>query len=685
MTTPAAKPLFIVTVHRAERVVGGIQQHIRVFREYCRRVGVPTAVVTPFQAPRWLVYGLFGFRRLLSGSWNARWYHFSHGALARRQLRRQVDRRRQSLIYAQDPISARAALALRRQGWKLRITLVVHFNFSMADEWVGKGHLRAGSAAYRAMLASDDEVLGAVDEIVFVSEYMRIEVNRRLARPDPARQRVVPNAVYPVAAQADPQLVAIRGDLISIGGFEPRKNQQFLLRVLAAARARGQVYTLTLVGDGPLHQSLRRLSEELGISGQVHFTGALSNAAPLIANHRAYVHAARMENLSIVIIEALAAGRPVFAAPVGGTPELFTDGLEGRAWHLSDPSEAAAMLIEVMEDAQRCSEMSAAARARYESCFTPQATQPRLLAAIQGSSPQSITSGPSGSGGEAVSTPRLSVTILTKNEAAMIGRCISSVRWADEIVVLDSGSTDDTVAIAGQHGAVVHSQSWLGWVPQHKRAIELAKNDWVLVLDADEIVTPELAQSIMKVLRGAPDPRDGYVVDRRDELFGKMLPNMRRQSRRLSFVRMFNRLHSHYDPVATIHETILCPGNAHMLEGFLLHWRNVKFTEQCHKYVDNASLEADVLQAQGVNARFHHLLFRPILRFLWCYVWCGGARVGTVGLMQALMRANSEYLRYATLWERQHTTPALHPPPAIWKSSDMPEPPVGFTHQALGG
>jgi glycosyltransferase involved in cell wall biosynthesis len=271
-----------------------------------------------------------------------------------------------------------------------------------------------------------------------------------------------------------------------------------------------------------------------------------------------------------------------------------------------------------------------------------------------------------------VSKTSLTVTVLTRNESAIIARCLSSVRWADEIIVLDSHSTDDTVEIARRHGARVHLQNWLGWVPQHQRAIELASHDWILVLDADEIVTPELANSILATLRSNPDERDGYVIDRRDELFGRMLPNMRRASKRLSFVRLFNRRSSHYDPRETIHETIVCPGQMHLLEGILLHWRNVKFTEQAHKYVDNARLEADVLQARGVDVGFHHLLFRPLLRFLWCYVWCGGYRVGMVGLMQALMRANSEYLRYATLWERQHAKPALHPPPTVWKSSDMP-------------
>jgi glycosyltransferase involved in cell wall biosynthesis len=207
-------------------------------------------------------------------------------------------------------------------------------------------------------------------------------VNLRLPGLDAARQSVVPNAVY--EATTDGDAAAPRGDLISIGGFEPRKNQQFLLRVLAACRARGARYTLTLVGDGPQRASLRQLAGDLGIADQIVFTGARSNAAPLIGGHRAFVHAARMESLGIVLIEALAAGKPVFAAPVGGIPELFTDGVEGCSWSLDAPEEAAARLISVLEDPRQLAAMSQAARVRYQTLFTPEATQPRLLASIRG-------------------------------------------------------------------------------------------------------------------------------------------------------------------------------------------------------------------------------------------------------------------------------------------------------------
>src|SRR4051812_17357141 len=90
--------------------------------------------------------------------------------------------------------------------------------------------------------------------------------------------------------------------------------------------------------------------------------------------------------------------------------------------------------------------------------------------------------------------------IFTKKEEGLIERCISSARWADEVLVLDCGSTDRTQDLARAAGAVVHEQPWLGWVGQRQRAFELARNDWIFTLEADEIVTRELAQSILSAM-----------------------------------------------------------------------------------------------------------------------------------------------------------------------------------------
>ena len=108
--------------------------------------------------------------------------------------------------------------------------------------------------------------------------------------------------------------------------------------------------------------------------------------------------------------------------------------------------------------------------------------------------------------------PRVTVTIITKNEAAHIGAAIDSASWADEIIVVDSGSSDDTVALAAARGVRVESRPWTGWVDQKNFAASLAANDWIFSLDADERVTPGLANEIKGLLSADPPtaaPRAG--------------------------------------------------------------------------------------------------------------------------------------------------------------------------------
>lgn len=278
---------------------------------------------------------------------------------------------------------------------------------------------------------------------------------------------------------------------------------------------------------------------------------------------------------------------------------------------------------------------------------------------------------------------RISAVILTRNEEALIERCLTSVRdLVDEIIVIDSCSTDRTQAIATQCGARVVEQEWLGWIRQRALGIELAKHDWVLILEADEIVTPCLARSIREVAKGPMHPDNGYSIDRRDDFLGALLPRMRRRSKRLNYVRLFNRTRSAYDPTLIVHDEVRIPGRAIPLEGALIHWRGFTIAEQVKGYANYAPLEATVLEGRGVRVSVITLIVRPFLRFGWCYVICGGFRLGARGLAHALMVATSEYLRFATTWERQQAPPTLHPPREIAQAFGLavPADPSAPTH-----
>ncbi len=263
----------------------------------------------------------------------------------------------------------------------------------------------------------------------------------------------------------------------------------------------------------------------------------------------------------------------------------------------------------------------------------------------------------------------LSAIVLTKNEEQFIERCIKSVAWADEVLVVDSGSTDKTREIAASLGATVCEQEWLGYAAQRNKALCFAKHDWVFFLDADEIVTSELADSIAKVLSSSMDDRDGYSVDRRGDFLGILLPNESRSSKRRNFVRLFNRKHSAYDSTVKVHEEVQFPGKAIPLQGTLIHWGGNKMDDYVAALNRYSLLEAEVLDEKGYRVNGLIIFLRPILRFLWIYIARYNFLLGTRGLLNAMLGATREYVRYAKLWEMQNVTSVLHPSPQIYSPS----------------
>jgi (heptosyl)LPS beta-1,4-glucosyltransferase len=256
----------------------------------------------------------------------------------------------------------------------------------------------------------------------------------------------------------------------------------------------------------------------------------------------------------------------------------------------------------------------------------------------------------------------VSAIVLTLNEEALIGRCLDSLAFLDEVVVVDSGSADRTREIAAGRGAKVVGQEWLGWVPQRQAGIAAARNDWVMVVEADEVVTPRLRAAIERVAAGPMDPRDAYSVDRRGEFLGVLLPNEARRRNIVTFARLFHREHSHYDPGALVHERVVYPGEVHLLDGVLLHWRGVDLHGQIEALNRYATVEADVLDGAGVAPKPWKLVVMPLLRFVWLYVVKREYRLGVPGLMHAQVRAIADFTRHAKHWERHHADRDAPPP-----------------------
>ena len=239
-----------------------------------------------------------------------------------------------------------------------------------------------------------------------------------------------------------------------------------------------------------------------------------------------------------------------------------------------------------------------------------------------------------------------SAVIITLNAEAHIKACLKSVAFANEILVVDSGSTDATMELARRHGARVIQQDWLGFGKQKQFAASRAGHDWVLSLDADERVSPELRESILEALKS---PRFmAYRMPRRNRFMGRWLKHGEGYPD-LS-LRLFHRAHANWsdDP---IHEKVVARTEIGALRGDLLHESENGIADYLAKQNRYTTLQAETLYRNGKQSRLPRLLLSPLLRFIKFYFLRLGFLDGLPGLVHIVIGCFNSFLKYAKLAE----------------------------------
>lgn len=238
----------------------------------------------------------------------------------------------------------------------------------------------------------------------------------------------------------------------------------------------------------------------------------------------------------------------------------------------------------------------------------------------------------------------LSVIIITKNEAKPIRRCLESVAWADEIIVLDSGSTDNTVEICREYTEKVFSTDWPGFGLQKQRALEQSRGEWVLSLDADEWLSPALQDEIRQAM--SRSEFQAYEMPRSSSFCGKV---MRHGGWWPDYVlRLFQRNAARFsqDP---IHEHIVTEGKIGRLRNALDHESYVDLEEVLSKLNTYSSLSAAHLHAQGKRSSLGKALAKGFWTFFRCYILRAGLLDGRHGFILALFNAQVAYYKYLKL------------------------------------
>jgi glycosyltransferase involved in cell wall biosynthesis len=252
----------------------------------------------------------------------------------------------------------------------------------------------------------------------------------------------------------------------------------------------------------------------------------------------------------------------------------------------------------------------------------------------------------------------LSVAIITLNEEANLARMLPSVTWADDLVVVDSGSTDGTEGIARAYGARFIRERWRGFAAQKNLAIDLCTSEWVLSLDADEVVTPELASSIQRVLATSPT-QTAYSLPRRNHFLGRWIryggyyPDAK--------LRLFPRGTARFKETP-VHETITFERRVERLSGDLLHDAYPTLNAYLEHMQRYSTLGAALALQRGRTGRglfsfLDGVLLNPLVTFFYNYVVRLGFLDGREGLLLHLYHSCYVSWKYAKAWERarQHT------------------------------
>jgi glycosyltransferase involved in cell wall biosynthesis len=251
--------------------------------------------------------------------------------------------------------------------------------------------------------------------------------------------------------------------------------------------------------------------------------------------------------------------------------------------------------------------------------------------------------------------PKLTVTVITRNESANIDAALASVAWADEIVVIDSESSDDTAAIARRHTDRVETRPWPGYSAQKNYAASRASHDWILSLDADERVTPELAAEIASILATEP-PHRGYRVPRISHYLGRWIrgtdwyPDYQ--------LRLYDRRAGEWNG-RRVHESVqlndTAPGR---LARDLQHYPYRDISHHLATIDRYTTLAAEQMSAEGRTASLTGVALHPPLAFFRNYVLRGGFRSGGAGFVVSVLNSYYVFLKLAKAWAlRRHPQP----------------------------
>ena len=240
---------------------------------------------------------------------------------------------------------------------------------------------------------------------------------------------------------------------------------------------------------------------------------------------------------------------------------------------------------------------------------------------------------------------KITAIIPTFNEQERIRNSLKSAQFADEVIVIDSFSTDDTISIVKKSNAILLQRKFDNFSKQKNYAIQQASHDWIVWIDADEVLTKDLQQEIKSAIEN-PNENVGYYIYRIFFFKGKKMSFTGTQNDKL--IRLFNRKYCHYEGI--VHEKIIANGKLGVLKNKILHYSYISFDRYIVKLNQHSALKAQELYDKGLIITPFHLIIKPIARFIKHYFIKLGIFDGFYGFVISFALSYGVLVRYIKLW-----------------------------------
>jgi glycosyltransferase involved in cell wall biosynthesis len=432
----------------------------------------------------------------------------------------------------------------------------------------------------------------------------------------------------------------------TIANIFPWKGLEYLIQAVDHLKPNYPDIRCLIVGKGDKNYQykLDLLVKNLNLEDNIEFLGFQEDVNSVLSRFEIFVLPSIREGFGIVLLEAMAMKKAVVASRVGGIPEIVQDGRTGLLVPPGNSIAIADAIHRLIENESLRHQFEKAGYDRICQDFSRQKMIEEISTVYTrlAHQPSDRIKVPN-----ILFKPKISALIITLNEEKNIKDCLDHLDWVDEIIVVDAESQDKTEEICSKYPVKWFKRPWPGFGPQKNFGIEQAKGDWILIVDADERVTPELRNEILSEIQN-DHPYAGYEIPRKNFFYGKWIryggayPDYQ--------LRLFKRNVGHYDQTP-VHEHFILQGSAGYLTSPMDHFTERQIFDHFKKFDQYTSLAAKHELERSRSSHWSQCLINPVLTFLKIYIIKKGFLNGVHGLIYSCFVAMYTFVKYAKLWE----------------------------------